>query len=1289
MPGKQQATYLEETRQGRKIIAKRTKAEKAWSQLPVTVENLPLWASFLLIMSNMAAAAEHVNTQTNQPNAAHNQTFNALTPATTNETIADTNQALQASLFQTLQEFGKQPLQPDMLAAIKQINTYITDSKAQAWVHKFAKENKKTIEGLNALREAIGTGQFDLAQTLIELGITVDLIIPGQPTPLFVLTNLAQHEEYKPFKKQIKQLFHKIANLESALTPHPILPDILQEKSFLAKLYYQHSQAHFTKHFQEIHQDEITHFRNSIARIRPERVEVPVDAYYSEVMLEGRVYYVRYNPDTIPLINSQTTILTLSPVLKNLMDLLTKPAVNIEKITNNLSLVGSGENLIHGESILFAIRHAEVLALLKPNIQNFSPIGHLGDTPLARAVHSAALVAYEISARHHDLRVNVEKKHQEKLLSSDVGLLKCHWQEGHPGENANRHGSKSMLDVSLQYKDERDRIFSLIEFYLENGASLNEKNALGEPLIFDLLQTMDDTYHPFIKKYAVNLAVTNRRGQTPLNFYLKACADKPFALTLADMSPKSTIDKPDEDNVRPLDHALRAGQEPLCKRLIARGANLEANQDLIRAIEDGNDENKKAILANLRKASESTTLRQSIRRGEFYISLVTTMVLLVTFIYIWLAKNKQLKKPTQENAQEKNYLPENQEELAFQEIAAKIKKNGEELIRNVEKVAALIGEDVFNKNFKEIIMQIRQNEKYRSKKYASFKLRVDNLESKVLEVISLFNQQNEKMATISAEYNKKSKNSQCYRLMNAYNDDLNDGIKQVKEILKKLNGKKTALSECIMDFKRFESEESLVQSVTVKTNNENIGVQNLEQPVRSSVMNIDKIKPSIQYKKNNKENPHQQARQKKLQEKALQEIQRKEMEEKRLRERQQRQAATLAAEQQERQKNEEQAKRAQEQAQKAKELKERIAQQAEIASFLLRREPHIKMELKNLNQIKEYIDNIKGLMNIKFIKEKFHDLGEQKTAVSKRMQFYALLYGLIRTAECLNKLQKTIPFSTMRISFYDYYIRNNLMHRAFYLKQNPEKNLLSYSYVLVHLTYPALNALINNTLQQAVNEEVFAGLMVKNLYGSAIKAAEEDAVVILENLKSYLADMEILAKKINGMDEIGKIEKFTISNDMQYAAKGLLLLIAQRLRDLNHYAERIYQDLYNSLSKNGQFFLREILKLRNEIGHSNSEAGWEDDAMNTLYFYEEILPSSLKSHCLQINTHLAPVFDFTIATQPQKKYGLFAVSPKEVKESKLEPAQDSSKEEKLELPETSSPDENQEEQYLFEKYGYG
>lgn len=1406
------AEFLEETRQGRKIIAEQAETAQAWSQ-PILPENIPLWAAFLIGFSNLVAVAGHINTQTKQQNDNHNSTFDALMPATTREVITETNQILQASLFQTLQQFGKQPLEPEMMVAIKQINTHIKDGRAQTWVNKFAKENKNTIEGLNALREAIGTGQFELAETLIELGVTVDLIIPGQPTPLMVLTNLAQYEEYKPFKKEMKQLFHKIADRESALTPHPILPDDAQKRTFLAKLYYQHSQEHLIKYYQEIHQKEIEQFHDSLARIKPEKVEVPIDAYYSKVKLEGQVYYIRYNPDATPLINSQTIILTFSPMFRNVMDLLEKPVIDIEKIQNILSSSNTGEISIQGESIIFAIRHAQVLEFLKPIIQNFSPIGHFGDTPLAREVHLAALAAHEIGARDyakHDQ--NLKKKHQNKLLSSDDRELKDHWREAHFTQTKDTDESKSSFDIALQYKGERDRVLSFIEFYLSNGASLNEKNALGEPLIFDLLQTTEDAYHQFIKKYPVNLAVTNRRGQTPLNFYLKAFADKPFALTLVDMSPGSVIDKPDKDNARPLDHALWAGQEQLCRKLIARGANIEANQYIIRAIENSNDANKKLVLANLRKEPEEYTLTKLLKRLPSTTRAIITVIFGLGVVYgfyaLYIYAHK-LKKSLEDLAQTLEELPllelQKKDEIFNNSLAdlnkieaslmydmshcvTKIQsiKTQKDFLKQTINAYQEIIDDFFKKTVDIIYQAVLaleeditdfnatvQNEK---QKFEAVPPRVFTVESKTikgfnavfleikkvkdavikqeqewstimkkLDVVEVFltKAENEFFDCLIASENEKIKQANlqlvnkkdilqslvdklprklenlatsCLTVPNAvnlkfqslstkfqmeYSTDFAELWQVCSSEYQNLPALNAKLTELLVQVNAIKPVNQMAILATVETcgtdpindflaaNHQNIAEvqksyaiydvmikalnefdKQLETPlaeIKKKETNLGKrIKTAMKLAEPTSATEEEQVV--KVKEVAKTAPRKKTEEEKRI-EKEQRKVAS-EEEEKIKLKNEEEEKKNIERA-------ERIQRQAEIANFLRMREPHIQTELKNLNQIKEYIDNIKGLMDVKFfVKERFYDSGDQKKAISKRMQFYALLYGLIRTAEYLNKLHAKYPFNTTRISYHDYYIRNNLMHRGFYLNQNPEQGLLPYASILLNITYPVLNALIKNELQESVSEDFFTVLYVKNLYGKAIKGKEQNCTVIFENLKSYLADMKILAEKIKGMDAIGKIEKFTISNDIQYAAKGLLLLIAQRLRDLNRYSKAVYQDFYNSLTKDGQFFLNEIFKLRNEIGHSNTEAGWEDDAMNALYFYEEILPSMLKTHCMQINTHLASVFTFKIATQPLQKYGVFASSSTEIEERKLELAED-------EYEETM----DEESQWLAEKFG--
>lgn len=1434
MPRKQQAEYLEDTRQGRKIIAERTESEKAWSQLPIAAENLPLWASFILIMSNMVAAAEHVNAQTKHENGTHNHTGNALTPATTHGAIADANQALQASLFQTLQEFGKQPIQFDMFQAIKQINTHIKDTKAQTWVKKFAKENKNATVGLNALREAISMGQFELADTFIELGVTVDLITPGETTPLVALTNLAQHEEYKPFKKEMKQLFHKIANRESAFTPHPILPDEVQKKSFLAKLYHKHSHDHFAKHMKDINRDEIDHFHASFDRIKSDRIEVPIDAYYSEVMLEGRIYYIRYSPDGKPLVTHHTNVLTLSPMLKNLMSFLTKPAANIKEIKKILQMPDAEKILVMDESILFAVRHVEVLELLKPTIKNFSPVGYFHDTPLAREIHLAAIAAREFENRTNaKYQPIAQSEHQEKMLFSDNKPIKNHLPFD-ISASSTQHNSISTNELLYQQDNNIKRVFEIIEFYLKNGASLNEKNALGEPLIFDLLMSGDKANYQFIKDYPVDLTVTNRIGATPLNFYLRSFAGGEFASTLIDMSPDSVINQPDNDGTKPIEHALWAGQEKLCEKLMDRWANLESDKELIQAIENGDDENKKAMLARLRKKNQANNIiiwRWYLRTAEAYISLFLAIIPVVVYFYARYFKARRTndsfqgvaqlnQELTPEQLKEKdkilqdkiadinivaeNVTNENQKitgridllrckreeikcliEAYLKELDIDLKPQVLSVIKKLDstedefsalknellerhKVYQSIGakkyivKDVTEKSytdtFAEIDLAKKETQKEVDKRKDMFKrlelintqlmehynnfidcifrpieigiaknnaaldqnkqqlqklikLPSENLDKLRLSCLTLPNQVNAEIIKIPANYHSEE-------IISSYNDikincaneydklsEIKNEIAKFHDTILPLMNQSGSENKSREKANFIETKEGIDIALKIK-DEEKIKLEELNNEYSTVMHKIKKINDSIISKMTGlkeKQNKFEKiikdtAKQVELNEivKGISKIQakpnlekkeeqaikaaevvkaepRKKTEEEKRIEKERRKAAAEAKEQNKLKEEDEERKK--------KERDERIKKQAELANFLREREPLIAAELKNLNQIKEYLNNLSLLKNIKFFTEnRFFNIDEGKENIAKKTQFFALLYALIRIAEYLDKLHEKFPFFKTRIAFNDHNIRNNLMHRGFYLNRQPEV-LLEYAEVLSAVTVPALNQLLDNTLVEKVKNQDFNQLSISSLYGNEIRNKEEDVATILANIRDYLNDMKLLVHEIKNIDDPGKSVKFAITNDLQYAAKGVFLSIAQRLRDLHRFAPDVYREFYQKLSHNNRTFIQKIFSLRNDIGHAKTEKDWDDEAMGTLYYYEEIQPFTLKEHCLQVNDHLKLIFDFQPEIKKQPYYTTSNKLRQDVFAQKDKPPV--AVETKKEKAESSS----DEEQYFMDKFG--
>lgn len=372
-----------------------------------------------------------------------------------------------------------------------------------------------------------------------------------------------------------------------------------------------------------------------------------------------------------------------------------------------------------------------------------------------------------------------------------------------------------------------------------------------------------------------------------------------------------------------------------------------------------------------------------------------------------------------------------------------------------------------------------------------------------------------------------------------------------------------------------------------------------------------------------------------------------------------------------------------------RELAIKIGQFTKAAELANQHTSYVKENLL-LQQTRHYLDNISNLSDFKGLSEKYFNsykiTERQKLKHLSKLQFYALLYVLTRTAESLNTLKFDWQLQMPEIAYNSHAIRNNLMHYGFMMDREPAF-LLCYAQPLLEQTRPKLDQFCENKEVKAAEKKSFTDLAVFHRFTKNIfQAKKENKELIFENIKIYLKDLEILSNEINAIAPEIRFEKFSNSNDLQYAIKGILQLLAQRLRDLKEYHIRDYDNLFHSLSEDGRYFIKNVLILRNKIGHDLQENEKAEPNLQAIYYYEEAEPTVLLKHCHQAKHKLARIFDFDFTVETKKESPERNLAKSDNKDwifAKFRP-----KETKKELPESDSDEESPELQSsLLQKFG--
>lgn len=1106
------------------------------------------------------------------------------------------------------------------------------------------------------LFDAINTNKLDKATQLIDNSLDLELEIEGRKyTTLSLLVEKATLvNANSELGRKLRDLFIKVINKGIDPSLQPSLPKEIMEKSFLAKRYEKVLADKKDIKLKKRQQAEQQRFKNYIETYHPNyNFEFPADVDYFGLDNKNMLF-VLYKPIFTTNESQKFIALSISEKYQSLMVEISKPKI---KFANVEALISSDMplKLVNGESILFAVRYVEVLNLIVQTnkITSYSPKSPYNDTPLARLI-SNFLITYNA------LQLRLEDEPRYILLISDFIYGKAVTPE----------------EISDTFYTELQRVKPLIARYLELGASPNEINADGNPLIFDIIATRDiELFELLLQQNDLDINVKNTAGRTVLEQLVLQ-----FGVDQFELAAKKN------EKLYPV---LRQAYAKKIKLALHHGANISFIDDESRTTineilaQDWKDE-KEIYLLNIfytylwmeiariaplvLVAGLDKVHRKFIAHSQTQAGIQSNQRSLSGSFTRQDEKNN--KKHTKgQGAKDRRSIKNASNEGKEIESSAEIKDRIEQLQKSENKIYTLIlaineSENSLTKSFKtdeeaiDTVATYSEVKDYIERTLRSVQNAVPNdhalrkIERDVTELskkekdfknelFDILNWLKSSMDVLSVKKKRK-----CFILSS------DSVLKYIALNLDSYEKKKHELTKLLVYFDNVKMKLDLYKAyrdelfLDVETRNKQVGQEkkqfetafnqykknpNVSGYESGSRMSTDDDRVEQERKRKEEIKLSEEEKRKRKKEVSLQ---RKEAEAKKREEKRVAQAAAIEAAKKEdgRLKTENEIKETKQRKEKVRENKDKIAYGKFVEKLERPENEKLKALFYSQDGYEQIIKHTKDCLEvIKDIHTKMEDLYfdhykcsslDNKISWIERIEFYGLIYGLTRASDFLKLTQAKLMANQEKFKFIYLYmagiIRNNLMHRGFMLrKEKMSDELRPYANIIVHSIEPRLNKILPEKFDQIDYYDFdpydTLHLSKKMFVDTKLKGFN----VILDDISRYLDDLILFDIEIEAMKKQEKMNLgFTQANAFQYAIKGVLQLLAQRLKDFELFHREYYVVMMHVLKKGDpQEFVDTVKKARDAIGHTHIIEFGGEDASNKFSVFEEVSEEILINAC--------------------------------------------------------------------------
>lgn len=1131
-----------------------------------------------------------------------------------------------------------------------------------------------------ALYEAISNGNYEEAWKVIDKFGDLEFDIQGtRYTPLALLVEKSlQVNANSQEGRKIRELFIRIVERGIDPTLQPSLPAEIINDSFLGKRYTKILAEKSEIELRKKQQDEQQRFNEYMENhYFTTEFAFPLDANYFGYEKDGHSFAL-YSPTDKHA--KQSVAMYVPDEFRKLFIEITKVKPDFNKVK---SLVKSGMSmpiLFNGESLLFAVRHVEILDIIAKNVQveSYSPLDQANETPLCRLLYNSYIMNAVFALR-------LESIPRYLYVMSDFA-----------GEEI-----KSPKAVRRHCLIEAGRAKLLINRYFELGASPNEVNAIGHSIIFDALETeilifkitkYDIKLLELFIQYGTNLNVLDINGKSILEFLIEKYQRDKERLAANQLILKEFS-------------ALNEIYYSKIKLVIEQGAKITSlNTDNRKTLQDilalnanyQYDKNIQSVIINALKFSVPSMF-------FMLLGAVCYKVLNGFAEYLWLV----IKRPTTEDA---SCLDANQGQTKIKSESAR-KSNHRRRDRKNQIHLSDQGKDSLTSAV--------------AKEDSLIKLRIDALKKVEAEIITF-------MTTIKAECKilmisigkvresignvKKYSNVKEYieqqlfllraNIPNAHK--LLDIERHVQEMTAKETEKNEAqvgessitsqpekektfndaiisqldsISRCVNKASSsnpifYLSSDSALYLIANDNNYddmmldlqrkcENLGaikinLNNYKNNLNVMLEDIAQRNRDIEKEKNNFNKELNIYRSKKSQDdkpnsgsdlnKIITKQRKKPQEEKQLKEeaekKQKKEEKKLKIAEDKRQRKEQEVKQQAETERriciekeewqkriKANEAKRReLYEEKQLQEFLrtLEKNPEIYSLFYSEKGYQQILNHTDGCLQV--VKEIFNEIDElylthrqcseldNRESWIERVEFYGLIYALTRASDFLRLLEakRMLQHSTIRLAFISTAgkIRNNLMHNGFLLRKETLGLYLNpYANILVN----SVESRVHKIKSGKSNEVTAFDLSPYDNLDLSKSISPNNQVTnlkcILNDITRYLDDLLLFSADIQAMPKNKRDVGFYQAGGFQYAIKGVLQLLAQRLKDFNLYCKDHYETFDKYLNDISRSFIVTIKKARDDIGHIHGEEVGGDDPSHKLAVFEEVSETILIESC--------------------------------------------------------------------------